>query len=118
MTKPARAEWVKDNKERAKELQRVASLEWRRRMPGGVYFIQTDKGSYIGQSDHVDFRLMQHQYTNVDGKGAKVLDFYVIEQIDDRDKRLEREKYWIQKLKPDLNIQFTERRYKKRQQVA
>ncbi len=109
-TKPVRAQWVKDNPKRATKLQTKATRNYIDKMKAGVYLIQTDKGCYVGHSDHVKFRLIQHkshtQFSVERTKNAKILHWVMLEEIDDVKKRKEREKYWIKKLEPTLNIRL------------
>lgn len=106
--KPTRKKWEKENPERLTELINQAVKRWRHKQPAGVYIIQTNKGMYIGESDHIPFRITQHksskQFGVVKTKGAKILSWHVLETIEDVDKRRKREKYWIKKLQPELNI--------------
>lgn len=77
------------------------------KMPGGVYQVYTNEGRYIGESQHMQHRVMNHKTpksrTAVGGK--EYLRWEVLEYIEDPDLRLEREAYWIDTLKPELNRQ-------------
>jgi len=108
--KPKREAWVKANPERTNELVNKAVKKWKSNLPAGIYMIQTDKGSYIGQSAHIQHRITQHmsskQFGVVKTKHAKIISWNIIEYIDDETKRKKRERYWIKKLQPELNINF------------
>ena len=70
----------------------------------GVYFVKANNGTYIGQSKAMLRRKWDHdrdsnKLTPVD----KVLEFKILEVVEDKDLRLKREQYWIDKLKPTLN---------------
>lgn len=109
MTKPNRKKWGIKNPNKLKKANSKAMRDWRDRMVAGVYLLYTTKGTYVGHSESIKWRVMLHQFGNTSGnvasKGAKVLDYIVLEEIDDREKRKQREKYYIKKLRPDLNIQ-------------
>ena len=71
----------------------------------GVYIAFGKNGFYIGQSKRIELRIRHSHITN-DPVKTPIQDFLgykIIEYIDDRDKRLEREAYWINKLNPSLN---------------
>lgn len=110
ITKSKREQWVKDNPKRATKLQTKATRNYIDKMKAGVYLIQTDKGCYVGHSDHVRFRIIQHkshtQFSVERTKNAKILHWVILEEIDDLETRREREKYWIKKLEPTLNIRL------------
>ena len=107
-TKPIRAQWVKDNPERINQLQYRATLKWLKKLKGGVYLIQTDKGLYVGASEHVKWRISQHRHANnfsvTKTKNAKILSWVMLEEIEDRELRMLREKVWIKLLQPELNV--------------
>jgi predicted GIY-YIG superfamily endonuclease len=107
MTKPIRKKWVKENPDRIRQLQYKASMKWLKKLPGGVYLIQTDKGLYVGQSEHVKWRISQHKHSNqfsvTKTMNANILSWVMLEAIEDPDLRRERELYWIKKLQPELN---------------
>jgi len=74
----------------------------------GVYQLHTDKGRYIGQSKTMYNRVSsghktKNQVNATNAAQAKVLSWEVLEYIEDRQLRLQREKYWIKKLQPELN---------------
>ena len=70
----------------------------------GVYLATFDKGTYVGQGRLIH-RERFHKYgrSNVNSGDMILLDFIVLEYIQDETKRLKRERYWINKLKPTLN---------------
>ena len=110
VTKPIRKQWVKDHPEQALVLQTRATKHHLQKQVGGVYLIQTNKGLYVGSSDHIPYRISQHKTMKAFGvettKNAKILTWSVLEEINDYELRLEREKYWIKKLQPELNIRL------------
>lgn len=107
-TKPIREQWAIDNPERLHKLQYKATRKHLDQQVAGVYMIQTSKGVYIGESDHVKFRISQHrsenQYGSMAGRKAKILQWHIIEEINDKKERLKREKYYIKLLQPVLNV--------------
>jgi len=110
MTKATSKRWRKANPKRwIEDVSKAQKAMWGRQREG-VYLLLTTKGLYVGQTDKYESRLNQHRFSNFKGnmkyKGAKILYTTLLEQVKDKDQRLEREKYWIQKLKPALNKQF------------
>ncbi len=75
------------------------------KMKAGVYLITTGAGRYVGQSKHIKLRLYQHRGEYSVCAGKDIQKFEVLEYIEDLDKRLVREQYWIDKLKPELNTE-------------
>lgn len=75
------------------------------KMQPGVYLITTDQGKYVGQSKHLKLRMYQHRGKYSVCFGKKILKFEVLEYIEDEQLRLEREQYWIDELKPELNTE-------------
>tara|TARA_B100000902_G_scaffold389079_1_gene435654 strand:+ start:2472 stop:2936 length:465 start_codon:yes stop_codon:yes gene_type:complete len=106
-TKPIREQWIVDNHERTMELQLKATMKHLSKQKGGVYLIKTNIGDYVGHSKHLKYRISQQnsfsQNLSVVKKGGKILGYEVLEYVEDREERKEREKYWIRKLKPALN---------------
>lgn len=77
---------------------------YRAKLTPGVYLINASNGTYIGQSKYIEIRLIEHRYEkNTRSPVEEVIDYKVLEVINDKVLRLEREKYWINKLKPSLN---------------
>ena len=109
MTKPNRAKWGEKNPNKLRKANNKAMRDYRDRMVAGVYLLYTTLGTYVGQSESIRWRVMLHQWGssagNVGYKGAEILDYIVLEEVEDREKRKEREKYYIKKLRPDLNVQ-------------
>ncbi len=112
MTKATAKRWRKDNPERwIKDVSKAQKAMWGRQREG-VYLLLTTKGLYIGQTDKYEARIHQHRSSNFKGnmkyKGAKILYNTLLEEITDRQERLDREKFWIKKLKPNLNKMFND----------
>lgn len=109
-TRPIRAKWSKENPERFDKLTYKAVRNHLDKQKSGIYLIKTDKGLYVGQSKHMKFRVsQQNTYKSpysVRGKGGTILSWEVLEYVEDREKRKDREKYWIRKLKPALNYRI------------
>ena len=92
--------YMKANRERHLKVLR----DWRLRQPGGVYLITTREGRYVGQSNHMHARVIIHPSDKTSPcLGKEVLEWEVLEYIEDSVLRLQREKYWIKKLDPELN---------------
>ena len=74
----------------------------------GVYLVTFKEGTYIGESKHVENRIKFHKYgnSNVNKGNLTFVKYKILEEIVDDSLRLEREKYWINKLKPSLNTLF------------
>jgi len=109
MTKPNRVKWGSSNPEKLKKANNKAMRDYRDRHTAGVYLLHTTKGTYVGQSESIEWRTILHKYNtggNVGGKGAEILSYVILEEIENRAKRMEREKYYIRKLRPDLNVQY------------
>ena len=110
LTKHTAKRWRKDNKKRWYADVKKAQQAMFDRQREGVYLLVTTKGLYIGQTDKYKHRIHQHKHSQFKGnmkhKGAKVLFHYLLEEIYDKQERLEREKFWIDKLRPALNKQF------------
>lgn len=83
----------------------------------GVYYIQIDSHSYIGSSNQITRRLREHKKKLIhnyhDNKfmqrvynkykdGGKI--YYQMLEVCNQDELKTREKYWIDKLNPDINI--------------
>ena len=71
----------------------------------GVYIIECKEGTYIGQSKHILMRIRDHRCPGnmITPVKTKKFKWRVLELVEDESERLEREKYWIDKLKPNLN---------------
>ena len=84
-----------------------ANRRYRGRLDGGVYKIKTSIGDYIGKSKHMKFRIIQHLTPSSNKHGITKENFKeweVLEYIDSEAQRKIRERYWIDKLRPELNI--------------
>ena len=73
--------------------------------PGGVYRIITSIGTYIGQSSAMEWRVVNHLTPKSNSPVTKEVfkEWEVLEYIEDPVLRLERERYYIDTLKPELN---------------
>lgn len=93
---------------RLTKLQSQATRRHLDKQTAGVYLMETTLGLYVGHSSHIKFRISQHKNLthphSIVTKGGEVLNWVMLEEIDDYDLRREREKYWIRKLKPALNF--------------
>ena len=106
MTKHTAAKWRKDNPKKWNKAVYKSLNAWYSRMDKGVYLLITTKGLYVGASDKIRARVMQHggnQPGNVGIIGAKVITWFVLEKETNRKKRFAKEKKWIKRLKPALN---------------
>ena len=74
----------------------------------GVYFIIASNGTYVGESKQIRHRVYEHktQRLNKLSPVKKVLEVKILEVVKDDVKRKQREKYWINKLNPSLNLQY------------
>ncbi len=113
LTKHTAKKWREDNPNRWLKAVNKAQHSYFDRQKAGVYLLITDKGTYVGASDKITSRVSQHKSSkrggNVAFKGATVIEHRVLEEIEDRDERLKRERYWIEKLQPDLNVMYTDK---------
>jgi predicted GIY-YIG superfamily endonuclease/ribosomal protein L40E len=110
MTKHTAHKWRKDNPKRwSKDVQKAQQAMFGRDRKG-VYLLVTTKGLYVGSTDKYEHRIKQHRNSDFKGnmkhKGAFVIYAILLEEIDSKRKRLQREKYWIAKLRPRLNIVY------------
>jgi predicted GIY-YIG superfamily endonuclease len=107
-TKPVFQKWRKDNKKQWVNSIKKAVRKWTKKQIAGVYLIETDKGMYVGCSDHIPLRITQHkskhQSYSLVSRGYKVLDWWLLEEIDDKELRFKREQHFIKVLKPELNL--------------
>ena len=87
-----------------KVCQNKRSAKYYNSLPKGVYHTFFEQGDYIGEGI-IEIRFQKHKggYSNVNDGNLTFIRLQVLEYIEDRDKRLEREKYWINKLNPSLN---------------
>ena len=74
----------------------------------GVYHSFFEQGDYIGEGI-LDLRMQAHRggYSNVNKGNLTFVKFKVLEYIHDETKRKQRERYWIKKINPSLNIQLS-----------
>lgn len=113
MTKHTSAKWRKNNPTQwNKDVYKATKAYWGRQKKG-VYLLITTKGLYVGCSDKITSRVVQHKSSkfagNVNSKGAKVITWFVLEEQSDKRKRLDAEKKWIKRLNPMLNKMHTTR---------
>ena len=110
MTKPARKQWMKENPERGKQLQTKAMKMMRERGTPGIYAIQTDKGLYVGQSTSCEYRISQHKSTGAisiqTAKDCKFISGQILEVVENKSKRNKQERYWVETLRPELNVRL------------
>ena len=113
MTKHTAAKWRKDNPEQWRKDIHAAQRAYWKRQRSGVYLLVTDKGLYVGATDKIRSRVSQHASSNYPGnikhKGAKLITWFVLEQQQNKKKRLAAEKKWIKRLQPVLNKLHTPR---------
>jgi len=112
MTKHTSAKWRKDNPKRWNVIAYKAQKDYWKRQKKGVYLLITTKGLYVGASDKITSRVLQHrgqQPGNVGHKGAKIITWFVLEEQNDKRDRLDAEKKWIKRLNPMLNQIHTTR---------
>ena len=113
MTKHTAAKWRKDNPEQWRKDIHAAQRAYWKRQRSGVYLLVTDKGLYVGATDKIRSRVSQHASSNYPGnikhKGAKLITWFVLEQQQNKMKRLAAEKKWIKRLQPVLNKLHTPR---------
>ena len=106
-TKPIRKDWVKVNKKRANKLVVKAMEAWSKRCTPGIYVIESDKGMFVGASNAIEKRMHQQKCPKQQGplsyNNAKFISYTILEEVEERDERMERLKYWIDVLKPSLN---------------
>ena len=109
-------EYYRDNTEKVSNSKK----KYRKSIPACVYVIKnivTDEILYVGESSSPRHRWDRHKSISEDHSRSPVsklitsgelnkdhIDISIIEEIRDRKERLEREKYWIEKLNPSLNI--------------
>lgn len=109
MTKHTAKKWRKKNPKRWKEDVKTAQKAMFERDKKGVYMLITNKGMYIGSTDKYKHRINQHKNNDFKGnakhKGAKVLFSMLIVEENNRKRRMEIEKFWINLLRPALNKQ-------------
>lgn len=83
--------------------ERIAINKYRSKLTPGVYLINANNGTYIGQSKMVEIRVINHKPWNKDSPVDKIISYEILEVVKDETIRLQREKYWIKKLNPSLN---------------
>lgn len=113
MTKHTAAKWRVENKQRwIQDVSKAQKAYWNRQRKG-VYLLVTTKGLYVGATDKIRSRVTQHLSSsypgNINAKGAKLITWLVLEQQENKKKRLEAEKKWIKRLNPILNTMHTPR---------
>lgn len=109
-TKPIAKKWRKDNRKRwNKDVIKATKAMWSRDRKG-VYLLVTTKGLYIGATNKLKARIQQHSSKtkgNVGYYGAKVLFSFVLAYEDNKRKRLDLERKYIEKYQPKLNQMYT-----------
>jgi len=107
-TREPRKNFAKKYPKRMMKLQSQATRRHLDNQTAGVYLMETTIGLYVGHSSHVKFRISQHNSDShphsLIHKGGELIRWILLEEVDDYELRREREKYWIRKLKPALNI--------------
>lgn len=99
-TKEYRKQYYANNKQAILSMHK----DYLKQMDKGVYIVYTTKGRYIGQSEHIQSRIRHHKpWNDRSPVKTKVLKWEVLEYIDSEEERLIRERYYIDKLKPELN---------------
>ena len=94
-------DYEKNNRDKANK----AISKYQSKMHPGVYIVYTEKGRYIGESIKMERRVWNHKPWNYNSPvDTKILKWEILEVVEDTQLRKEREKYWIKKLKPELNL--------------
>jgi len=112
MTKHTSERWRKQNPQAWLKAVHKAQRDYWSRQKKGVYLLVTDIGLYVGASDKLTSRILQHTYNyggNVASKGAKILYHKILAEESDRNKRLKLEKKYIKLLQPALNQMHTDK---------
>ena len=92
---------------RCKKCINANTVRLRQEQQGGVYFIRAENGTYIGESKHLTVRFNAHRRNDYESKiRGKILEYKVLEYVNEEQARKEREVYWISKLNPTLNKHF------------
>jgi predicted GIY-YIG superfamily endonuclease len=93
--------WARPARENGRERKNIN--RYRFKLTPGVYFIKATNGTYVGQSKEIEARVIQHRPWNDRSPVEEVLSYEILEIVKDKTEREEREKFWIDKLKPTLN---------------
>tara|TARA_A100001201_G_C3941773_1_gene156767 strand:+ start:24 stop:539 length:516 start_codon:yes stop_codon:yes gene_type:complete len=88
-----------------KDYHKEYDKKYMKQYTSGVYLVEAKNGSYVGQSHRIEWRCKyEHGNNNSPNSPVKNLkSFKILEVVEDKQLRLEREQYWINKLKPTLN---------------
>ena len=106
---------TEDIRKRCKKWQDTKGKAWLRKWwpsykdtkTAGIYMITTRANNrYIGESSAIEFRINSHRAPSnkvspIVQEGFK--EYTILEVVPDREERLIRERYYIKKLKPELN---------------
>ena len=90
----------------------ISNNNYYNKLGAGVYLLTTKDGlRYVGQSSQIQRRRNSHKHLKGGVAYRLGLDYSeftitVLETVNDKSLRLEREKYWIEKLDPELNKIF------------
>lgn len=94
-----RDHWVK-NRDKYVESSKLH----RERTDSGIYFVKASNGTYVGQSKNIQLRIANHKsIKNTLSPVESIIEWKILEKVQDSRERLVREEYWIKKLKPTLN---------------
>ncbi len=100
-------EWRKENREQWNKSMNSAVKAFKERSTAGIYLLHTDKGRYIGSSKHIQFRVHQHKDSTqkciVSQMNCKILSYEILEEENDKERRLDLERYYVNELLPELN---------------
>lgn len=95
----------KEHYKKNKNAYYKAKYRWQEKTNPGVYLITANNGTYVGQSKAIEGRVYGHNCkVNHRSPVDRILRWEILEVVEDETKRKEREKYWIDKLKPSLNV--------------
>ena len=93
-------DYFKNNPDKVKK----AVAKFQKDFTPGVYRVITEDGDYIGQSMKIERRVWGHREWNWRSPVNKpILKLEILEVVEDKKLRLEREKYYINLYKPVLN---------------
>lgn len=102
--KKRREHWM-ENREKYVHSSKVH----REKTDSGVYCIKASNGTYVGQSKNIQLRISNHKsIKNSLTPVESIIEWKILEKVQDSRERLIREEYWIKKLKPTLNTNLTE----------
>ena len=100
--KKRREHWV-NNRDKYVESSKVH----REKTDSGVYFIKASNGTYVGQSKNIQLRIANPRSAKTSLTAVDtIIDWKILEQVQDQRQGFVREEYWIKELKPTLNQIF------------